>query len=734
MIREKLIVTGKVQGVGFRPFVYRVAKRLNLRGYIKNSNIGVEIEIEGLKRDIEFFKKFLIENLPPLAEIEAINIEKLKPIYQKEFKIIESKSKNLILKTVTILPDIAICNDCKLDIFLTSKYKNYFATNCTNCGPRYTIIQTIPYDRVNTSMKNFTLCSSCKKEYNNPIDRRYHAQPTSCINCGPMLSLYSKSNKINTKEIYKIVAEFIKEGKIGVIKGIGGFHIVCDATNEKVVQKLRDYKYRPNKPFAIMCKDIEQIKEFATVTAKEEELLTSKEAPIVVLNKLKNQKKIASNIAPNISKIGCFLPYTALHILLFKHLSNPIVATSANLGGEAIITTKEEIENKLPFIEFILDYNREILNGIDDSVIQVVNNDISILRLARGYTPKEIILDKKVSKKILCVGANAKNSIALLFDNKIIVSPYIGDLDNIESYEFFKRTIKTFKRFYDFKPDIIVHDKHPSYASTIYAKEQNIATFEVQHHIAHIYACMAEYNLKGKYLSFAFDGTGYGDDKRLWGAEIFIGDKREYSFKSIKLLGGTKAIKEPKRVALSMLFDRYSLDEVLKLDFELLKEFTQNEIKLLHRAYSINLNAPLASSIGRLFDGVASFANLCQIQTYEGEAGLLCENAYNKECKSSFLYTITNNNIIEINFDFKDKQIVSKFINTLVNIIIDISKKENLEVILSGGVFQNRTLLELLDSRFKQEDINYYYPKTTTINDGGISLGQAYYYYLNDLK
>ena len=730
MIRQRLTITGKVQGVGFRPFVYRVAKKLNLKGYVKNNTKGVQLEIEGVSKDIELFKSHLKKDLPPLAKIDNIEIKEIEPLYRGQFNIIQSDNEVFTSKIASISPDTAICDNCKFDIFHVFRYSGYFATNCTNCGPRYTIIKTVPYDRVNTSMKNFTLCSSRQKDYKDPMNRRYHAQPTCCKNCGPELELIINNEelRIDKGDIYKSVAEFIKEGKIGAIKGLGGFHIVCDATNEIVVQKLRDYKHRPNKPFAIMCKDIEQVREFATVSQKEEELLVSKEAPIVILNKKKNQNRIAFNIAPNIHRIGCFLPYTALHILLFEHLSNPIVATSANLGGEAIITIKEEIESRLPFIDFILDYNREIINAIDDSVVQIVNEDISILRLARGYTPKEIILDKKISQKVLCIGANAKNSITLLFDNKIIVSPYIGDLDNIKSYEFFKRTIKTFERFYDFKPDIIVHDKHPSYASTLYAKEQGIATFEVQHHIAHIYACMAEYNLKGKYLSFAFDGTGYGDDKTLWGAEIFIGDSRKYSFKPIKLLGGTKAIKEPKRVALSILFDRYSLDEILKLDFELLKEFTQNEIKLLHRAYSLNLNAPLASSIGRLFDGVASFANLCQIQTYEGEAGLLCENAYNKNCKSSFAYNITNN-IIEINFDFKDKQIITKFINTLVNIIIDISKKENLEVILCGGVFQNKTLLELLDARFKKEEIEYYYAKSMSINDGAISLGQAYYKY-----
>jgi len=337
--------------------------------------------------------------------------------------------------------------------------------------------------------------------------------------------------------------------------------------------------------------------------------------------------------------------------------------------------------------------------------------------------PKSFKLPFKIDKKILAVGANQKSTIALAFDDNLILSPHIGDLNSIANVDFFQRTLQTFKKFYDFEPEIIICDKHPKYESTKWAKQQNIQIFEVQHHLAHIYATKAEFNLSGQYTGFGFDGTGYGDDATLWGGEVFVGDKRKYHFKKIKLLGGEKAIKEPRRVALSMLFEKYTLQEVL--NFQL--PFDQNEIKLLHKSYTNNLNAPYSTSVGRLFDAIASFGGLCNFQTYEGEAGLLCEMGYDHECKESFEFEISNG-IIDINFDFFTKNIVSKFINTLVKIVLFISQKEGLDVILSGGVFQNKTLLELIAGELDKLGIKYYSQEKTPINDGGVSLGQIWYF------
>lgn len=718
--RFRFEIFGQVQGVGFRPFVYKIANELNLNGFVKNSENGVDLELEGEILQIEEFMNILnSERLPPLAHIDKIEKVEIEALYREQFEIIHSTHNvNNGSKVALVIPDMAICKECILEIDspYKLKYYDYFATTCTNCGPRYSIIQTVPYDRENTSMSKFKMCDSCEDEYRDPLNRRYHAQPISCHDCGPTLT-----------DTIENTAQHIKDGKIVAIKGLGGFHIICDATNTEVVEKLRVYKNRPTKPLAIMCKDLEQVELLASASIKEQELLESKEAPIVILKKASDAKiKISEVVAPNIDRIGCFLPYTALHHLLFKQLQTPIVATSANLGSEPIIIKAQDIKEKLPFVDFVLDFDRDIVNGVDDSLVQVVAGNTQMLRLSRGYAPKVIKLPFKSEKKILAVGANAKNAIAFVIEDSIIISPHIGDLGSLKAFEFFERTIETFKRFYDFEPDVIVHDMHPNYETTKWAKKQNKELVEVQHHLAHIYACKAEFGLSGDYLGFSFDGTGYGEDGKLWGGEIFVGKTRKYSFKPIKLLGGEKAIKEPRRVALSMLFDNYSLDEVLALDAEVVRSFKESEIKILHQSHTKNLNAPLSSSVGRHFDAMASFSNLLQFQSYEGEAGLICEQNYNPKITDAYEYKIIDG-IIDIEFDFFDKELVSKFINTLALIVIDISKKEKIEIILSGGVFQNKTLLELVASGLEDANIKHYYQQDTAINDGGIALGQAYY-------
>ncbi len=466
MVRYKYKIKGIVQGVGFRPFVYKLAYQFNLIGNVLNDSDGVTIELQGTAKNIELFDEELLNSLPPLAHIDSFEKHPISLKNETTFEIIQTNNSST--KTTLVSPDIKVCNDCLNDIKNKEKYHNYFNTNCTNCGPRYSIIKTLPYDRVNTSMSDFTLCDSCQKEYEDPTNRRYHAQPISCKECGPQLTLSIKNKVVNSNdEIFSKTANLLQEGKIGAIKGMGGFHIVCDATNDDTITKLRAYKNRPAKPFAIMCKDLEQIQAIGDINDKEEKLLISKEAPIVVLNKLQNSN-ISDLIAPNITKIGCFLPYTPIHYLLFEHLDTPIVATSANMGGEPIIIAKEEIETKLPFIDFILDFNRDIINAIDDSVVQVIDNKVQTLRLSRGYAPKVIKLPFKIDKKILCVGANNKSSITIAFEDTLILSAHIGDLDNIKAFEYFTRTIETFKRFYDFTPDIIVHDLHPNYETTLW--------------------------------------------------------------------------------------------------------------------------------------------------------------------------------------------------------------------------------------------------------------------------
>jgi hydrogenase maturation protein HypF len=722
-----ILIKGRVQGVGFRPFVYNLANDLNLKGEVKNSSLGVEIKLK--TDDIELFIKNLQTKKPPLTKITEVSYKEIDEFKAHSFEIVFSKDDDEI-KTL-LLPDMAICEECKKELYdKTSKRYKYPFINCTNCGVRYSIIKNLPYDRAFTSMSDFVMCEDCKKEYNDPKSRMFHAQPIGCNSCGVKLELITDI-KTTDDDIFENIASLIKQGYIGAIKGVGGFHLVCDATNDDVLKRLREEKHRPTKPFALMCEDIKMAKKLAQISKKEEEVLTSIEAPIVLLDAKKNH--LSKFVAPTpkgvLHKIGIMIVSNPFYILLYQKLDMPIVATSANISGEPIIIKKEDIEKKLSFVDFIVDYNREIVNPCDDSVVSVVDDKIITHRLSRGYAPLHLQLPKKTKKKLLSLGANQKSTISIAFENNLILSPHIADLDSIKSIEHFKNMVENFKRFYKFDFDEIICDLHPFYESTKYALSLHKPTKQVQHHLAHIYASMLEFDFSGDYVGFSFDGTGYGYDSTLWGGEVFVNDERKYHFKPIKLLGADKAIKEPRRIALSMFFDRYDVDAVLGFDLP----FTNLEIKLLHKSYMQNLNAPKSSSLGRLFDGVASLAGLCDFQTYEGEAGLLCEMAYDKKVDAEFDFFVDADGVIDIDFDLFDKDIVSKFINTLATIIIHIAKKESFDVILTGGVFQNKILLELVIKRLKEQGIKYYHQQQTPINDAGISLGQIGYFLKNQL-
>ena len=753
--RYRFKFEGTVQGVGFRPFVYRIALEHNLGGVVYNSSEGVFVEVQGKVSDIESFLKEFDTSLPALAKVDKITKEEIELKKEPGFKIIKSKSSDNLLANIS--PDIAICDDCLRELRDKNNRRfNYCLINCTNCGPRYTIIEKVPYDRENTSMKKFRMCFDCKNEYENPLDRRYHAEPISCKVCGPKTRFYKTYNKkllAKYEDAIKLCAKSIKRGGIVAVKGLGGFHIMCSATSPKSVKVLRDRKRRPTKPLAVMFKSMEDIEKIALLSDKERELITSKEKPIVIVKKKephkyrKRELPITSFVAPMIDRIGVFLPYTPLHHMLFDLIECPIVATSANLSEEPIIRTKEELCEKLGFVvDYLLDFDRDIVNACDDSVVQAVGNKRVTIRLARGYAPKYIKLPKKVDKKLLCVGANQKGTITLVQDDMMVISPYIGDLNSIVSMEYFERTVETFKRFYDFEPDIVICDKHPNYETTKWAKnlvEKNpsIKLEQVQHHYAHILACLAEHNIKEKVLGFSWDGTGYGDDGSIWGGEVFICDEKEYKrvfhFKPIKLLGGEKAIKEPKRVGLAMLFEKYGLDDIKSLKLPLLKNFSEIELKNYHSLWK---NGSLkTSSVGRVFDGVASLCDILQVSNYEGESGLILESFYDKNIKDSFDYTIKDDEIdllsfldeiVEImgrniNINEKKSIVSSMFINTLEAVISDIVNRFNLPIVLSGGVFQNRTLLEKTVKNL--QDKRVYFQEETPINDGGISLGQAWW-------
>ncbi|TKI69573.1 carbamoyltransferase HypF [Sulfurimonas crateris] len=728
-------IRGVVQGVGFRPFIYNLAASSGLSGEVSNNGYGVLILLDATKEELDELVKKIRDNKPPLSEIDSIKITQVKKTKSFDGFSIEMSegAKNL---SSHIPPDIAMCSECESELHdKTNRRFGYPFITCTNCGPRFSIIKNLPYDRKHTSMDEFAMCEKCAQEYKNPQDRRYHAQPIGCHECGPKLSLFDNSgNMIESENIVDKAVELITEGKILCVKGIGGYHLVCDATNDEAVKLLRERKQRASKPFGVMVKDIYMSKNIASINEKEEALLCSNRRPIVLLKK-REDNALSQHVAPNINQIGLFLAYTPLHHLILQRLNRPIVATSANVSDEPLCKSYDEIMRLRGIWDFCLDNDREILNCCDDSVAFVEGEKTFMLRDARGYAPLYLKLPHKTDKKILALGANQKSSVAITIGQSVVLSPYIGDLGSLSSIEHYKSHIETLKRIYEFEPDVVVCDKHPNHESTKYAKElvaqnRDIELLQVQHHYAHILATMGVNGITTKVLGVSFDGTGYGDEGNLWGGEFFVCDLESYErvghFKYFKLLGGERAIKEPRRVALSFLFEIYG-EDTFALDNATTSSFSATEKKTLYTAYKNSLNTPLSSSCGRLFDAVASILDVIQVCSYEGESGLLLESLYDENIFESYLFGIEEG---EIDFSQIFRQIldeensrvaVSKFFNTIVEIICEMHKKYDLPLVLGGGVFQNRVLLRLIMQKIPDVIL----PEMFVSNDASIAYGQA---------
>ena len=739
----KLHLTGAVQGVGFRPFVYNLAKKLGLKGYVINDTHGVIIEIQGEERDINQFLISLQTEKPPLAHIFSQEIKELPLSTFKDFEIRKSSSKGK--KDVFILPDISTCDQClkELNDPKDRRYRYPFI-NCTNCGPRFTIIEKLPYDRPNTTMKVFKMCPDCQREYENPKDRRFHAQPNACSVCGPHISLYTSGKKpvSQKEEALKQTIQFLKDGKILAVKGIGGFHLVCDATNDNAIKTLRERKRRGEKPFAVMFKDIKQIKQYADITDFEEAVILSPEKPIVVVKK-KEETDLSEGVAPYLDRIGVFLPYSPLHHLLLNGFGKPLVMTSANLSDEPIVKDNNEAFEKLSiFTDYILTHNRDIKNRVDDSVVRIIDKKISFLRRSRGYAPLPVKLPFSLDKKVLAVGGHQKNTIAIAFDDKAFLSQHIGDLETVDACRNFEEIIYSFFRLYDFEPDVVVSDFHPRYFSTGWAKDfalkKGIPHIQLQHHYTHALSLMAENQIKNEPIfAVCWDGTGYGTDGNLWGGEFLTADyegfDRTFHFEYFRLIGGEKAVKEPKRVALSILFEIFGKDLP---PVPTRKTFKEKEIELLYKAWEKGINSPLSSSVGRLFDAAASILDIRQTLSYEGQSGMIMENLYDWSVKDYYPFDIKDKTIdyrpiftalIEDKNDLKTK--VSRFINTLAYIAVKVYmiKGDGLKLGLSGGVFQNKPLTEKIIQLAKDKKIEVLTHQKVPANDGGLSLGQTSY-------
>ncbi len=755
--RLKVIIHGVVQGVGFRPFIYRLASEYNFKGWVMNSSEGVFMEIEGEKEKLNEFLLRIEKEKPPRSYIQSLEYSFLDLVGYNKFEIRDSDKSGR--KTTLILPDIATCNECLSDIFSPNNRRYLYPfTNCTNCGPRFSIIESLPYDRPNTTMKNFVMCKDCQNEYENPEDRRFHAQPNACPQCGPHLELWDKNGNVIKKYHDAIVksVEAIKNGKIVAIKGLGGFHLMVDARNDEAIKRLRLLKNREEKPFALMYPNVTLIKEHCYVSPLEERLLSSPEAPIVLLKhqNFNTQHSISKHVAPNNPYLGIMLPYTPLHHILMKELQFPVIATSGNISDEPICIDEYEALKRLHNIgDLFLIHNRPIVRHIDDSIARIVEDKEMIIRRARGYAPLPISLKKELPS-VLAVGGHLKNTIAVSKGNNIFISQHIGDLETELSYNAFQRVIKSLCNVYEINPEAVICDLHPNYFSTQFAKGYGLPITYVQHHYAHILSCVAENEIELPCLGISWDGTGYGLDATIWGGEFLFINHRSFSrvshFKQFHLPGGDKAIREPRRVAFAILFEIFG-DNIFEMkDLETIKSFTQKELDTLKTMLKKNINSPLTSSAGRLFDAVSSIIGIRQITKYEGQAAMELEfsidNIKTEEIYPFKIYQKGNIYIIDwspmiLNI-IEDKkrnmlvgEISAKFHNTLSEIIVDIVKRINQErVVLSGGCFQNKYLTEKTIDKLKNKNFKVYWHQRIPPNDGGIALGQIMAYFFSENK
>jgi hydrogenase maturation protein HypF len=756
IMRLSVVIRGAVQGVGFRPFVYRLATEMKLPGWVSNSAQGVFIEVENEKNTLNQFLFRLQNEIPPRAFIQSLEFSFLEPTGFISFEIRKSDSTGI--KTALVLPDISTCPDCLKDIFDTSNRRYLYPfTNCTNCGPRFSIIEALPYDRSNTSMKKFEMCPACKVEYENPLDRRFHAQPNACSVCGPKLELWNDKGNVSAERHDALLqaVETIRAGKIVAVKGLGGFHLIVDARNDEAVRRLRKRKHREEKPLALMFPSLESIKLECEVNEFETRLLLSPESPIVLLearrtsqkSDLKSQLAIASSVAPSNPYLGVMLPYTPLHHILLKELGSPVVATSGNLSDEPICIDEHEALNRLSGIaDMFLVHNRPIVRHMDDSIVRVMMEREFVLRRARGYAPLPIVVKTQHAVPLLAVGAHLKNTIALTSEDNVFISQHIGDLETKESLDAFHRVITDFQTLYETKPAQIVCDLHPDHLSSKFAQSTGIPFIKVQHHYAHIASCMAENQLEGELLGVSWDGTGYGLDGNIWGGEFLLTTETSFeriaTFRSFRLPGGEKAIKEPRRIALGILYEIFGEDIFHRDDLISIQAFTLAELDVLKQMFVKNVNMPVTTSAGRLFDAVAALIGLRQIVNYEGQAAMelefLTQSVKSEECYPFEIDETPKVKIVDwrsilvgILTDMKNhisQSIISaKFHGTLIEIIVAVAMKiKQNRVVLSGGCFQNKYLTEHTVKRLREEGFRPYWHQRVPPNDGGIALGQAY--------
>jgi hydrogenase maturation protein HypF len=756
-------ITGIVQGVGFRPFVYNLAIDLRLRGWVRNTSAGVDILLEGQTEGINRFLDNLKNAPPPLSRIDEISIKACEPVGANDFQIIQSESVPNAYQPIS--PDVCTCNDCLHELFDPADRRYHYPfINCTNCGPRYTIIKDIPYDRRFTTMAGFELCPECLKQYKDPLDRRFHAQPIACPVCGPQVWIETKAGVETARGETAIqqARRILLDGKILAIKGLGGFHLACDASNQAAVNELRQRKLRVDKPFALMLPDIASVEKNCLVDNNSRKLIVSHQRPIVILPR-RPESKIVQAVAPGQKTIGVMLPYTPLHYLLFANENTQsstldfddlcFVMTSGNLSEEPIAIDNDEARQRLSDLaDFFLFHDRPIHIRCDDSVVRASpSNEIYPIRRSRSYAPQPVNLPHR-TPPLLATGGELKNTFCLAQNNYAFLSHHIGDMENYETYQSFVDGIDHMQRLFRVDPTLLACDLHPDYLSTRYAlkraEDDGLVLDQIQHHHAHIAACMAENNIKGEepVIGIAFDGTGYGEDGLIWGGEFLIADYRQFSrayhLKYYPLPGGDRSTRKPARIALAYLWEAgIEWNE----DLPLTDALCADDRTVLKSQLEHKINTPYTSSMGRLFDAVASLTGVRHQINYEAQAAIEFEALVDPSEKSRYPFVIIPGNnqpglidfapvlegiILDILSHTPTQIISARFHNTIAEIVLETSKYIRNQiginkVVLSGGVWQNMTLLSQSLELLKTDRFEVYTHRQVPTNDGGIALGQA---------
>jgi hydrogenase maturation protein HypF len=745
MRRLKIVIRGVVQGVGFRPFVYRLAREEGLGGWVKNSPQGVFVEVEGPEQSLDDFLLRLPQDKPPLSFIQSLEYSVLESVGYPDFRIHRSEDGGE--KQALILPDIATCPLCRQEILSPADRRyRYPFTNCTLCGPRFSIIQALPYDRRHTTMKKFVMCERCAREYEEPQDRRFHAQPNACPDCGPQLALWDGAGATmahGDDALLEAAAAAVRNGEVLALKGIGGFQLLADARNEEAVMRLRQRKRREEKPLAVMCPDLESARRCVRLSQIEEQVLLSPQRPILLARR-RSDAGIATSVAPANPYLGVMLPYSPLHHLLMKDLGFPVVATSGNLHDEPIVTDEEKALTTLGGIaDCFLVHDRPIERYVDDSVVRVQLGREVVLRRARGYAPLPVTL-KQTLPPLLAVGAHLKNTVAISRGRDVILSQHIGDLETAQAFFAFRKVIQDLLRLYEVKPLAVACDAHPDYLSSQHARELGLPVVEVFHHHAHLASCLAENEIDGEVLGVTWDGAGYGEDGTIWGGEFLAGDARSYrrvaKFRPFRLVGGERAMKEPRRSALGLLFEMEGA-AALERPSPFLDGLSERQRRLMAQMLTRGSNSPLTSSCGRLFDAVAAILGIKTVSTFEGQAAMMVEFAIQEGMEDSYpvslLPALGGRPLV---FDWEpmlrailhDQSqhvdvgvICARLHNSLADLIVEVARRVGLErVALTGGCFQNRYLTERASHRLEKAGFRPFTHQRVPPNDGGIALGQ----------